>query len=32
MKSVTVDWTVDTVVFFFYVVEHLRQIYVEAID
>ena len=33
MKSVTVDLAVDTVSFFIvYVVEHLRQIYVEAID
>ena len=32
MKSVTVDLAVDTVSFFFDLVEHLRQIYVEAID
>ena len=31
MKNVTVDLAVDTFSFF-YVVEHLRQIYVEAID
>ena len=31
MKSVAVYLAVDTVSFF-YVVEHLRQIYVEAID
>ena len=31
MKSVTVDLAVDTVSFFS-VVEHLRKIYVEAID
>ena len=32
MKSFTVDMAVDTVSFFFNVVEHLRQVYVEAID
>ena len=31
MKSVTVDLAIDTQ-FFFYVVVHLRQVYVEAID
>ena len=31
MKSDTVDLAVDTVSFF-YVVEHLRQVYVVAID
>ena len=32
MKSVNVDLCIDTVSIFFYVVEHLRQIYVEVID
>ena len=32
MKSAPVDLAVDTVSCFFDVVEHLRQIYVEAID
>ena len=32
LKNVTVDLAVDTVSFVVDVVEHLRQIYVEAID